>query len=130
MFTTVAGLGGWPGLAPVPLLAFGLIPGPRELILVILVALVLYGRSGVRVLESSRRGKPVSPWVRMLRAAVSPTPAHRRKAAAARAGTAQAPPRKPGQGRLFWAFTLIAAVAVAAWIAARVVMHASTLSAR
>ena len=64
---------GWLGLVPMPLVAFGLIPGPREIVVVILVALVLYGRSGVRVLQDERAGRPVSPWVRLLRRAFSGT---------------------------------------------------------
>lgn len=126
--------GGWLGLVPLPLLAFGLIPGPREMLLVLLVALVLYGRSGVRVLQTDRSGRPVSPWVRLLRRAFSPVPAHSRRrkaeqaAAAARArSTAIEEPAPSAHGRFFWALTLIAAVAVASWIATRAAMHFAAL---
>jgi hypothetical protein len=124
MITTGSGgsVGGWLGLVPMPLLAFGLIPGPRELIVVILVALVLYGRSGVRVLQDERAGRPVSPWVRVLRRAFSPVPAHRRRKAAAAAD-----PPSHTSGRFFWALALIAAVAVAAWITTRAVIHGTAL---
>ena len=118
---------GWLGLVPMPLVAFGLIPGPREIVVVILVALVLYGRSGVRVLQDERAGRPVSPWVRLLRRAFSPVPAHRRRKAAAARAAAGADPPSRSSGRFFWALALIAAVAVAAWITTRAVMHSTAL---
>ena len=128
--------GGWLGLVPLPLLAFGLIPGPREILLIMLVALVLYGRSGVRVLQTDRSGRPVSPWVRLLRRLFSPVPAHSRRrkaeqaAAAARSkarSTAIEEPVPSSHGRFFWALALIAAVAVASWIATRAAMHFAAL---
>jgi len=127
MTTTGSGRGdgGWLGLVPLPLLAFGLIPGPREIVLVILVAMVLYGRSGVRVLQAGRSGRPVSPWVRLLRRAFSPVPAHGRRRRAAATATAESAP--DAHERFFWALVLIAAVAVAAWIVTRAVMHGAAL---
>jgi hypothetical protein len=96
------------------LLAF-LIPGPRELLLVALVALVFYGRGGSRLLMATRYGR----WLRM--AGVAPktrpttTPAAKADAAAGRR-----------DNRLFWALTLLAAVVLAALIVTRAsVLHAT-----
>jgi hypothetical protein len=118
------------GLMPVPLLAVGLIPGPRELLLVIVVALVLYGRSGTRVLIGSQQGRPPSLGVRLLRRVlglpVNPKPRRRAGAASDAAVTVAAPPTMPG--RLFWALTLIAAVAVAALVATHVIVHHAATS--
>lgn len=99
-----------------PVFAFGLVPGPRELVLVIIVALVLYGRSGVRVIQAARSGQPMNPWLKLVRTALVPS----------RSGQSR-PQARParGQGRFFWALALIAAVGVAAWVAARAVMHAA-----
>jgi hypothetical protein len=121
------GLGGfesWLG----PTLAFGffLIPGPRELILVVLVAMALYGRLGSRLLMSTRYGRVVGPWLRLAQSSFGTTakPAPTRSAKAAAVADPQ--PRAPGrQGRLFWALALTAAVAVAAWVATRMVIHNS-----
>lgn len=109
MAITGPSVGGW-----LSVFAIGLVPGPRELVLVIIVALVLYGRSGVRVIQAARSGRPVSPWVKLVRTAFLPSRSR------------QSPPRPArGQGRFFWALALIAAVGVAAWVAARAVMHAA-----
>jgi hypothetical protein len=109
-----------------PLLAFGLIPGPRELFLVVVVALVLYGRSGSRVLIASRRGQPPSPGVRMLRRVLGlPVDPRPRRGATPRAEPAAT---TGGSSRLFWALTLIAAVAVAALVVTRALIHSAVTS--
>ena len=100
------------------LLGFG-IPGTREVVLVALVALALYGRAGSQILLSTRHAKVLPWWVRLIR----PSTAHSRR----RAATAEPPP-KPGvlpRGRLFWALALAFAAAVAAWVATSVVIRAA-----
>jgi hypothetical protein len=110
----------------VPVFAF-MIPGLREVVLVAIVATALYGRSGTRLLMATRYGRSLSPWLRLIGVG---TPARGRAtaAAAARAATRQpVPPRR--RGKYFWAFTLTALAALAAWIATRMMIpHA--LSAR
>ena len=100
------------------LFGFG-VPGVREVVLVALVALALYGRAGSQILLSTRHAKVLPWWVRLIR----PSTAHaRRRAAAAE------PPTKPGvlpRGRLFWALALAFAAAVAAWVATSLVIRGS-----
>jgi hypothetical protein len=117
-----------------PTLAFGffLIPGPRELVLVVVVAMALYGKFGSRLLMSTRYGRMVGPWIRLAQSSFGTTakPAPTRSARAAAVDDPQIRPRPephtPGrQGRLFWALALTAAVAVAAWVATRMVIHNS-----
>jgi hypothetical protein len=126
-------IAGWLALAR-PVLGFG-VPGLRELVLVALVALALYGRTGSRLLLSTRTGRAASPWVRLLRTAFLPArtapadPRSRSRRDAPRPGQpdrarARAWGRWP-QGRLFWALALTAAAAVAALVATRVVMHSA-----
>ena len=97
------------------LLGFG-IPGTREVILVALVALALYGRAGSQILLSTRHAKVLPWWVRLIR----PTTTHSRR----RAATAE-PPKSAWwpRGRLFWALAMAFAAAVAAWVATSVVIR-------
>ena len=89
--------------------------GLKELVLIGLAVLVLYGRSGV----SSH------PYVRVLRPWLSPV---RRPGYGPRRdpGAAQdaAPTRSNGLrgDRLFWFLTILAAAAVAAWIVTRILI--------
>lgn len=83
-----------------------LIPGPRELVLVAMVALALYGRSGARLLQTTRYGRSIAPWVNLVR-----PPSARRKA------TSKVATARPRRGRLFWTLALTFAAAAAAWIA-------------
>jgi hypothetical protein len=91
--------------------AFFGIPGLREIVLVAVVSLLLYGRSGLQV---ARRGRGWQRWL---------SPVRQTSAAAARdrAG-ANPPPSRAGSrwgDRVFWSLTLIAATAVAAWVVTR-----------
>lgn len=90
--------------------------GVRELALVAVVALILYGRSGVL---QSRQAQTILPWL---------SPRRRTQAQAARPAARQAPaPRKPARARpfllrgnrLYWFLTILAATAVAALIITR-----------
>jgi hypothetical protein len=97
--------------------------GIRELFIVAVVALALYGRSGVL---KSERFQSIWPWVAPVR---RPTTAARRgrpnSAAAVHANPNPEPrrgrvPRFVLQGnRLYWFLTILAATAVAAWIVTR-----------
>ena len=98
---------------PAPPFAFGLIPGPREVVLVLLVVLALYGRAGSRLLWSTPYGRLLAPWAQVVRGA----------SAAARPGGPAAPSKSPRRGRLFWVLTLTAAAAALAWIATRIAIH-------
>ncbi len=44
-----------------------LIPGLREVVLVAIVALVLYGRGGHRLLMATKYGRSAAPWLRLVR---------------------------------------------------------------
>ena len=93
------------------LFAFG-IPGFRGIVIIAVVALLFYGRSGSRLLALTPYGRALRPWLGLLPTA-RPAP-----------GPAPVAPPKP-RGRLFWALTLTAAAALAAWVATRVVIHYS-----
>jgi len=89
------------------------VPGLKQIALVALVVLVLYGRSGLQV---ARRGGGLPPWL---------SPIRRTAASAARDRT-QAPSRataaaeSPWRGdRLFWFLAIIAATGVGAWVVTR-----------
>ncbi|MGO9601586.1 MAG: hypothetical protein ACLP7Q_26710 [Isosphaeraceae bacterium] len=102
--------------------------GLRELLIIGVVALVLYGRSGAL---KSRRARTILPWLSPMRRPVGgkspggtgarPSPAASRPSAA----TAARPERSiPGAslvrgGRLVWILTFLAATAMAAWIITR-----------
>ena len=100
-----------------PLLAFG-IPGAKELILVAIVALALYGRSGL--LKATPQGRAIAPWVKLL------SPVTRRP----RPSAVSKPPERPltfaerfRRDRWFWAFALTAAAGVAAWVVTRLLIQ-------
>jgi hypothetical protein len=90
--------------------------GLRELLIIGMVVLVLYGRSGVL---QGERARTILPWL---------SPIRRRppRRAADRAGSAAIPrpSRIPGAflvrgHRLYWFLTILAATAVAAWVVTR-----------
>ena len=97
--------------------------GLRELLLIGMVFLVLYGRSGVL---KGQRAQKVLPWLSPVRRATA------RKGASARSRsggessstTARLTSNVPGSflirgDRLYWFLTILAATAVAAWIITR-----------
>ncbi|QEH33178.1 hypothetical protein OJF2_16750 [Aquisphaera giovannonii] len=92
--------------------------GLRELLVIGMMVLVLYGRSGVL---KGDRAQTILPWLSPVR---RPGPARRPGAGPA----APARPRTRRQialafltrgNRLYWFFTILAATAVAAWIITR-----------
>ncbi len=86
--------------------------GLKEVVMIALVALALYGRSGSRLIRSTRYGRTIDPWLNWVR--VRP-----------RAGDPRRPPTTPAparQGRVFWALALTFAAAVAAGVATRMVV--------
>jgi hypothetical protein len=102
--------------------------GLRELLIIGMVVLVLYGRSGV---FQSQRARTILPWLSPLRR----TPA--RGGPAGRAGSARAAsaiPRRsrvPGAflvrgQRIYWFLTILAATAVAAWVVTRTLITSGT----
>lgn len=97
--------------------AFWGIPGLREIALVLLVTLVLYGRSGLQI---ARRGRGLGSWVSLARRASAPSSAARtRMRAQARPVV---PPARRGfrrGDRVFWFLAIVAAAAVAAWVVTR-----------
>jgi hypothetical protein len=96
--------------------------GLRELLLIGVVVLVLYGRSGVL---KSRQAQTILPWISPVRRTSSRT----RTSGRVTPGTSSAAiPRSrskiPGAlllrgDRLYWFLTVLAATAVAAWIITR-----------
>lgn len=104
-----------------------LIPGLFEVVLVVIVTLVLYGKGGHRLLMSTKYGRSLAPWLRLVR-----IPERSRARFGGRGG--QTPERAPRgvaawwllrRGRWFWALALTCAAGMAAWVATRVVIHAS-----
>ena len=96
--------------------------GLRELLLIGMVVLVLYGRSGVL---KGQRAQKVLPWLSPVR---RQNVARGRFSAGPRAGERSAKPRLtsriPGTflvrgDRLYWFLTILAATAIAAWIITR-----------
>jgi hypothetical protein len=84
---------------------------------VALVALVLYGRSGVvRGLRHTRYGRVIGPWVS----------AARRPAAATKSPSK--PKRMRWGDRWFWLLAATAVTAVAAWVVTRVLIASPGLS--
>ncbi len=100
----------------VPVFAFG-IPGLRELVLVVIVASALYGRSGTKLLMATRYGRSLSPWLRLIGVGA---PARGRAAAGTSTAPKPAPPKR--RGRVFWAFALTGLAALAAWVATRMMI--------
>ena len=85
----------------------GGLPGLREIALVALVTLLLYGRSGLQV---ARRGRGLPPWLLPIRRT---SPSATRSHAPAPAGASR------WGDRTFWFLAIIAATAVAAWVVTR-----------
>jgi hypothetical protein len=83
--------------------------GPRELIIVAAVMLVLYGRSGVGAVRTARtNGAWWSPF---------------------RARSGARSDRSPWESRTFWFLTIVAAAAVSAWVVTRtLILGASGVS--
>jgi len=86
--------------------------GLRELLLIGMVVLVLYGRSGVL---QTRQARTILPWI---------SPVRRNSPGRASATTARGRSRIPGAflvrgGRWYWLLTILAATAVAALIIGR-----------
>jgi Na+(H+)/acetate symporter ActP len=90
------------------------IPGLREIVLIAVVALALYGRSGSRLLMASRHGRALAPWVSLVRDATG------LGAGTGRGSRKDSIPRRARalRGPLFWVLTFMAAAALA-WIATR-----------
>jgi len=109
-------------IVPAVLLGFG-VPGLREVLLVALVALSLYGRSGAGLLRSTRYGRLLQPWLGLVQAGPRVAAAVRPSRTAARtAGMAPPPPtgrRVWRRGRGFWLLVVVGTVAAAAWVATR-----------
>jgi hypothetical protein len=91
--------------------AFLGLPGLREVVLVVLVTLLLYGRSGLQI---ARRGRRLHPWLSPIRR-TSATAAR----AHARANRAPAQETSRRGDRVFWFLAIVAATAVAAWVVTR-----------
>ncbi|APW61280.1 hypothetical protein [Paludisphaera borealis] len=84
--------------------------GLKELVLIALVTLVLYGRSGVL---KSERAQTVLPWVSPVRRRPRPgAPPKRSRSRIAGAFLTRG-------NKLYWALTILAATAVGAWIVTR-----------
>ena len=94
-------------------LGFG-IPGLREIVLVGLVALVLYGRGGSRLLMATREGRSLSPWLNLVRLP---------SAAKGRQNSARLAASKRRHGRWYWGLVIIASVVLAALVATRVMIQ-------
>jgi hypothetical protein len=92
--------------------AFLGLPGLREIVLVAVVSLLLYGRSGLQV---ARRGRGWQRWLSPIRQ-TSAASAARDKARADASPTRGA---SRWGDRVFWSLALIAATAVAAWVVTR-----------
>ena len=91
--------------------------GLRELLLIGIVVLVLYGRTGVL---KSRQAKTIMPWLSPVRR----TTARRVASGSPTAAVSGRPSRIPGAfltrgNRFYWFVTILAATAVAALIIAR-----------
>lgn len=103
---------------------FGFITlGLKEVIVIGLVVLALYGRSGSRLIRATRYGRTIDPWLNLVR--VRPRPGDPRRRATEQAPTPTPTKLKP-QGRVFWALVLTAAAAVAAWVATRMIVLSGT----
>ncbi len=89
------------------------IPGLREIALVAMVVLALYGRSGLQV---ARRGGGLPPWLSPVRRTAAS--AARTRAGARAQATTASPPSRRGD-RLFWFLAIVAATAVGAWVVTR-----------
>lgn len=95
--------------------------GPRSIMVIVMVVLALYGRSGVL---RSRQARAILPWL---------TPTRRPpggSAAGSSSGSGPGSTSKPGPAagiglrgdRTFWFLTILAASALAAWIVTRTII--------
>ena len=91
-------------------LAFLMMLGFKEIILIAGVVLALYGRGGARLLKTTRYGRSIDPWVNLVRV---------RPRAGGPTRPAPAPAPSWRQGRVFWALVVIAAATAAAWVVTR-----------
>lgn len=94
--------------------------GLKELVLLAMVVLALYGRSGVL---KSRQFRTIWPWISPVRRPVARTARSRGAVSSQTAAGAADISSKPRKwrfllegNRLFWFFTILAATAVAAWV--------------
>ncbi|HMB07930.1 MAG TPA: hypothetical protein VKP69_29890 [Isosphaeraceae bacterium] len=93
--------------------------GLKELVLIGLAFLVLYGRSGV---SSNRYVRVLRPWLSPVR---RPGYGPRRDPGAAPGAAPSGSNGMRGE-RLFWSLTIVAAAAVAAWIVTRILIAAGS----
>jgi hypothetical protein len=105
----------WPTPLTQPIALGFLVPGLKEVVLVALVALALYGRSGTRLLRMTRYGRSIEPWLRLVR---PPSQARRQ-----RSGPAPTPGARRPRGPWFWALALTVAAMAVAWVATRVAVY-------
>jgi hypothetical protein len=89
------------------------VPGLKQIALVALVVLVLYGRSGLQV---ARRGGGLPPWLSPVRRTAASAARSRTHARSQATATAESPWRGD---RLFWFLAIIAATGVGAWVVTR-----------
>ncbi|HEV3164280.1 MAG TPA: hypothetical protein VGZ22_09640 [Isosphaeraceae bacterium] len=101
-----------------PWAVFGLLTGFWKLVVIGVVTLVLYGRSGL----------PQPPWFRLLKPWVTPVVRSRAAGPSQQARSGLEPPvRVPWwHDRWFVVFLVLAATAIATWIVARMTITAST----
>jgi hypothetical protein len=93
----------------------GGVPGLKEIALVALVMLVLYGRSGLQVV---RRGGGLPPWLSPVRRTAASAARVRTQERSQRAAAAESP-RRGDRDRLFWFLAIVAATGVGAWVVTR-----------
>ena len=100
--------------------------GLKELVLLALVVLALYGRSGV---VKSRQFQTIWPWIAPVRRTNPRRPAGLRTASAAQAADPSSTPARGSsrrlrleENRVFWFLTIVAATGVAAWIVTRLLI--------
>ena len=106
-------------IGPGAVWAFLGLPGLREILVVAVVTLLLYGRSGLLM---HRRFQALRPWLGPARREPPrPTPARRGVGDGVGVGRGD---------RVFWALALTAAAAVAAWIATRMTILTPSSSPR
>ncbi len=96
-------------IGPGPVWAFLGIPGLREILVVAVVTLLLYGRSGLLM---HRQFQAIRPWLAPARRE-PPRPTPARRIAGVNVG--------PGD-RVFWALALTVAATLAAWVATRMII--------
>jgi hypothetical protein len=102
--------------------------GLKELALLAVVVLVLYGRTGVL---KSRRFQTIAPWISPVRRTSRQAGSGQvRTMAQSQAGATTAGPRHRSflleGNRLYWFLTILAATAVAAWIITRLLILSRT----